>query len=117
MATARNVAIILILAAGVAFVPGGSTTASVISRVLYELITVIFVAFAVRFYVERRIEIFSLGDRDRGLVYAALGAIVVALAGRLEWVGTGAGTLVFVALLGFAAFALITVFQRWRAYQ
>jgi hypothetical protein len=114
---ARNVAIIVAIAAVVAFIPAGSTAASVLYYVIYELITVIFVVYAVRFYVEHRVEIFGLGDRDRLLVYAALGAIVVALAGRPQWVVTGAGTAAFVALLAFAAFALITVFQRWRAYR
>ncbi len=115
--TARNTAIVMALAAAVAFLPNGGTTASLIRSIFYELITVIFVVFAVRFYVEHRVEIFSLGDRDRLLVYAAFGALVVALAGRPQWVNTGGGTFVFIALLGFATFALITVFQRWRAYQ
>jgi hypothetical protein len=117
MKTARNIAIIAVIAAGVAFVPGGGVTAAVINGVLYEIFAIIVVVFAVRFYVEHRVEIFSLGDRDRLLVYSALGAVVLAFAGRPEWVATGAGTVAFVALLGFAVFAAITVFQRWRAYR
>jgi hypothetical protein len=117
MAHARNVAIILLLAAAVAFVPGGGTTSNVIALILSELIMVILVVFAARFYVERRIEIFSLGDRDRLLVYGSIGAVIVALAGRVQWVATGAGTVVFIALLGGAAMALFSVFQRWREYQ
>jgi hypothetical protein len=114
---ARNVAIVLALAAGVAFLPNGGTTAALIRGILYELVTILLVVFAVRFYVENRVEIFSLGDRDRALVYGAVGALVVAFAGRPLWVQSGSGTAAFVGLLAFAAFALITVFQRWRAYR
>ena len=115
MKTARNVAIILVIAVPVAFVPAGTVTAAVIRAVLYIVISVLFVAFAARFYVERRVEIFGLGDRDRLLLYSALAAIVLALAGLSQWKTTG-GTVAFVALLTYAMFALYGVFVRWRSY-
>jgi hypothetical protein len=116
MKAARNVAIIMIIAAPVAFIPAGSTAATVAADVLFILFGVVMVLFAGRFYLEHRTEIFGLGDRDRLLVYSAIGAIVLALAGRPRWIGTGAGTVAFVALLTFAVLALIGVVQRWRSY-
>jgi len=116
MRAVRNVAIIMLIAAPVAFIPAGTTAAAVAGRVLFILFGVVMVLFAGRFYLEHRTEIFSLGDRDRLLAYSAIGAIVVALAGRPTWIGSGAGTVAFVALLVFAVLALIGVFQRWRAY-
>jgi hypothetical protein len=116
MKAARNVAIILLIAAPVAFIPAGSVAAAVTQRVLFILFAVVMVLFAGRFYLEHRTDIFGLGDRDRLLAYSALGAIVLALAGRPMWIRSGAGTVAFVALLTFAVLALIGVFQRWRAY-
>src|SRR4029077_20978041 len=116
MKTARNVAIILVIAIPVAFVPAGTVTAAVIRAVLYIVISVLFVAFAARFYIEHRVEIFSLGDRNRLLLYSALAAIVLAFAGLSQWRSMTGGTVAFVARLTYAMFALYRVFLRWRSY-
>jgi hypothetical protein len=114
--SARNVLIVLALAAGVAFLPGGGRTAGFVSAVLSIAIAVIFTLLAVRFYREHRVSIYGLGDRHRGLLYGALGAIVLALAGRTRLLDTGVGTLVFFLLLGGAAGALYAVWQHHRSY-
>ena len=72
--TARNVAIVLALAALVAFLPGGGTTAAIVARVLSTLILVVLRAVRARFYREHRVDIDALGDRWRGLLYGAVGA-------------------------------------------
>lgn len=112
----RNLIIIVALAAAVAFLPGGGHTADFVGSVLSIAITVVFVAFGVRFYRENRVAIFGLGDLHRGLLYGGLGAIVVALAGRTKLLDTGVGTLAFFVLLGGAAGALYAVWQHHRAY-
>jgi hypothetical protein len=99
----------------VAFLPGGGKTATFVSNVLSIAIMAVFVYFAVRFYREYRVSIFSLGDRHRALLYGAIGAVVVALAGRSKLLDTGAGTLVFFLLLGGAAGAAYAVWQHHRA--
>ncbi|HWH93597.1 MAG TPA: hypothetical protein VNT03_07030 [Baekduia sp.] len=114
--TLRNVLIVVAVAAAVAFLPGGGQTAGAISALLGIGITVIFVLLGIRFYRENRVAIFSLGDRHRGLLYGALGAIVLALAGRAKLLDTGLGSLVFVALLVGAVAALYAVWQHHRAY-
>ena len=113
--TARNILIVVALAAAVAFLPGGGKTATFVSNVLSIAIMAIFVFLAVRFYRENRVAIFSLGDRYRALLYGAFGAVVVALAGRAELLDSGAGTLVFFLLLGGAAGALYVVWQHHRS--
>jgi hypothetical protein len=112
----RNVLIIVAIAAAVAFLPGGGDTADVVGAVLGVAFTVIIVMFGVRFYRENRVAIFSLGDLHRGLLYGALGAIVVAMAGRDKLLDSDGGTLAFFALLGFAAGALYAVWRQYRSY-
>ena len=46
MSTARNVAIVLVIAAAVAFIPGGGTTAGLVGAILSTLIRVSLVFFA-----------------------------------------------------------------------
>jgi hypothetical protein len=114
--TLRNVLIVLVAAAVVAFLPGGGETAGVVWAVLSIALTVVFVLLGIRFYRENRVAIFSLGDKHRGLLYGAFGAIVLALAGRSQLLDTGLGSLVFVALLVGAAGALYAVWQHHRQY-
>src|SRR3954465_7146190 len=114
--TLRNVLIVLAVAAAVAFLPGGGETAGVIWAVLGIGIIAIFMLLGVRFYRENRVAIFSLGDKHRALLYGALGAIVLALAGRSKLLDSGIGSLVFVVLLVGAVGALYAVWQHHRQY-
>jgi len=116
MATARNIGIILLLAAAVAFLPGGGTTAGLIGGILSTLIMVSLVFFAFRFYREHRVELDGLGDRWRGLLYGAIAAVVLALAALPRLKDTSGGTLVVVVLLGGAAYAFYAVWRRYREY-
>ena len=60
--------------------------------ILLTLLNVVFVYFGVRFYRERRLDIYALGDRGRALLYGGIAGIVLALAGTRRWLDTGAGT-------------------------
>jgi hypothetical protein len=113
---ARNVAIVLLLAAAVAFVPGGGTTAALIGAILSTLILVSFVLLAARFYRERRLDIEGLGDRWRALFYGALGVAVLDMAARPRLRETDGGTIVWIALLGGAAYAVYLVWRHYREY-
>jgi heme O synthase-like polyprenyltransferase len=116
MATARNVLIVLALAAVVEFVPGGGNTAALVNAVLFTLLNVVFVYFGVRFYRERRTDIYSLGDRGRVLLYGGLAGIVLALAATGRWLDNGAGVVVWLALLIGSIAALVAVFRQYREY-
>jgi ABC-type multidrug transport system permease subunit len=116
VSTARNVAVILVLAAAVAFVPGGGTTAGLVGAILSTLIMVSLMFFAYRFYREHRVELDGLGDRWRGLLYCAIAVVVLALAARPRLSGSSGGTLVVVALLGGAAYAFYAVWRHYREY-
>ena len=116
MRAARNVLIVLALAAVVEFVPGGGDTAALVNAVLFTLLNVVFVYFGVRFYREHRVDIYSLGDRGRALLYGGLAGIVLALAGTNRWLGTGGGTVIWIVVLGASVAALVTVFRQYREY-
>ncbi|MEA2254736.1 MAG: hypothetical protein QOG35_781 [Solirubrobacteraceae bacterium] len=116
MTAARNVAILLLLAALVAFLPGGGVAAAVIGGVLSTLILASFVFLGVRYYREHRVDLVSLGDRWRALLYGSIGAIVFALAARLQLWQTSAGTLLWAAVMGAAAYSLYLVWRHSRTY-
>jgi O-antigen/teichoic acid export membrane protein len=117
MAAARNIVIVLGLAALAAFAPGGGDSAALISAILFTLLNVVFVFFGVRFYRERRMDIYSLGDRGRALLYGGLAGIVLALASTGRWLNTGAGTIAWIVLIGGSIVALVTVFREYREYR
>jgi multisubunit Na+/H+ antiporter MnhB subunit len=116
MKVARNVLIVLAIAAVVQFAPGGGDTAALVNAILFTLLNVVFVYFGVRFYREHRVDIHSLGDRGRALLYGGLAGIVLALAATGRWLDTGAGTAVWVVLLGGSIAALVMVFRQYREY-
>jgi multisubunit Na+/H+ antiporter MnhB subunit len=114
--TVRNVAIVLVLAAAVAFIPGGGQTAGLVGAILSTLIMVSLVFFAYRFYRDHRMELDGLGDRWRGLLYGAIGAVVLALAALPRLSDSSGGTLVVVVVLGGAAYAFYMVWRHYREY-
>ena len=117
MSAARNVGIVLVLAAAVAFIPGGGTTASVVGAVLSTLILVSLVFFVARLYRDHQLDLEMLGDRWRGLLYGAVAVIVVAMAARprLRSEGDG-GTIIWIVLLAGAAYAIYLVWRHHREY-
>jgi hypothetical protein len=111
----RNIAIVLLLAVIVWQVPGGDAA----SRTLNNLLGVIFIGgllfFAYRIYMERRDTIFGLPERQRGIFYASLALVAVALiaTGRM-WDSGGLGALLWLAFISLAVWGLYSV---WRAYR
>jgi hypothetical protein len=113
----RNAAIVVLLALAVYAIPGGKTSAAFIGGLFSTLILVSLVFAAWRLYREHRITLYSLGDRDRGLVYGGIGAIVLAAAGSNKLLhGDGAGAVLWIALIGGAIYAFVTVYRNFKAY-
>ena len=114
MAKLRNVAILLALTAAVWALPGGGEVAAVALATLTIVIFAGIVLIVGRFYRENRIAIFSLGDRHRALLYVSLRAFVVATAAldRL----TGAGLLIWIAVVAACGFGVYTVWRHHRDY-
>lgn len=114
--TARNVVIVMAIAAAVHFLPGGGTSATFVAVLLSLAINVLLVLILGRFYQENRVTLFSLGDRFRGLLYGATGVAVLAMAARGRLFASGAGTLLWLALVGGASYAVYLVYRHHREY-
>ena len=112
----RNVLIIALLAVAVAFVPGGGTTSSVIVQILSFGFLAAISIWGFRLYREHKVEIYGLGDRNRAILYASGGVALLTVSGTPRLWNTGAGVLVWFALIGVAAFGVLTVFRAWRSY-
>jgi hypothetical protein len=113
----RNICIVVGLALVVWLVPGGDAASVTISN----LLTIVFVGgmlfLGYRLYMENRHSIFGLEDRQRGMLYAAVALIAITLvATRRMWDAGGLGAIVWLALLGIAAWALASVWRAYRAY-
>ncbi|MCW3012002.1 MAG: hypothetical protein JWO90_2406 [Solirubrobacterales bacterium] len=113
---ARNALIVVALAAAVYAIPGGGDSADFVAALLGILITASFAFIGYRLYRENRVAFFSLGDRYRGMLYGAIGAIVFAMAARVRLFESGPGALLWVVLVAGAIYALVLVFRHHRSY-
>ena len=114
--TVRNVAIVLVLAAFVAYVPGGGTAGGVVVQLLSMAFLVGIALLAYRLYREHRVAIYSLGDRNRAVLYGAVGLAVLAVAGTQKLWTSGPGTLVWFVMVAAASLAVFTVYRASREY-
>jgi uncharacterized membrane protein len=112
----RNIAIIVALALIVWLVPGGGTAGATVSNVLWLVFAGGLLFLGYRIYMERRDAIFGLEDRQRAILYTSLAAAVVALVGTRELWDTGGGAILWMVLVGVAAFGLYSVWQAYRSY-
>ncbi len=113
MSTGRNVAIILVIAALIAFLPGGGNFAEIVSRTL-SLAFIGVIVFGISWaYRRQRIDLEPLTPAFRALLYGAIGVIVLAFVAASELTPTPGGTLFLIGLLAGAAGGLYFV---WREY-
>ena len=111
----RTALVIAALAAIVAFVPHGGSSAGLVAALITIALTVLFLLFAIRLYQRFETDIHGLGDRHRAILYGSLGVFVVAMAGREKLLNTGAGVLLWIVMIGGALAGLVACFTRWRA--
>ena len=117
MRTVRNVAIILILAVPVAFVPGGGGVADAVLAALAMAFLASIAAAARQIYRENRLTFDSLPDDQRGVLFVAIGVIVLMIAGAGKLLGGGGvGAVIWVTLMACAVIAIIGVWMRAHTY-
>ena len=116
MRTARNIAIIMVLALGVAFVPGGGNAANAILTILTLGFLTGISWFIYTMARENRFTLDTLADGRRALLYGALGLIVLLIAGTDEFFDTGGGTLAWILLLGAAVAGIWRVWLDAKTY-
>lgn len=102
MATARNIAIIALLALGVAFLPNGGNVADAVLTAI-SMAFLAGIAWTVyRLQYTFRTSLLSLPESRRVILYAAFGLIVLLIAGSSMMFGTGLGTLAWLLLMASA---------------
>jgi hypothetical protein len=114
--TARNVLVVLALAAIVMLVPGGGNASAAILQALLIAMLASIGWFGVRLYREHRAEIYGLGDRNRGILYASAGLVALTVTATDRLWETGPGTVVWVALIALACYGVYYVFRVSREY-
>jgi hypothetical protein len=114
--TARNVAIIGVIALAVFLVPGGGRAAGTFEAALLTAFALGIGYLGVRMYREHRVALHSLGDRHRALLYGAVATGVFVILGRSRMWASGLGELAWFVLLGLIVYSLLGVYRHWRAY-
>ena len=111
MRALRNVAIIVLLALAITILPGGGNVADgpllTLSLIFFGAIAML----AVRFWRDNSLSRDAMTDRQRGLIYGALGVIALMVTGTDELLGTGVGTIVWLAALVASVWL---IFNTWR---
>jgi hypothetical protein len=116
MRALRNIAIIAALAFVVAAVPGGGNAAEAVltAITLTFLATIALAGFQI--YRSQRLTIMTLSDQQRLLLSAAVGVIVLMIAGADEMLETGLGTLAWIGLIAAAAVAIWRLWLESQTY-
>lgn len=116
MRNVRNVAIVLILALAVAFLPSGENVAEAI----LTLITMGFLAgISWMLYVlsrEKQLTLATLTDGRRVIFYGAFGLIVLLVAWADELFTSGGGTVLWILMLVGAVIAIWKVWSEANTY-
>ncbi|HET9102122.1 MAG TPA: hypothetical protein VFN55_02110 [Solirubrobacteraceae bacterium] len=112
----RNIVIIAVIAAVVAFLPGGGTGASVI-------ITAISLAFlgslawvGTILYRQNRSWLYDLGESRRAGLYVAAGVLAVALTATHRMWSSSAGSVLWLLLVGASVYVIAAVVIAARRY-
>jgi hypothetical protein len=115
-ANVRNVIIVLAIAAVVALVPGGGTTANVVIQAVSLIFLASIVWVGSIMYREHRTALYSLGDGRRAILYAAAGVLAVTLTGTAQLWRTSAGSVAWLVLVGASIYAACAVLWAARKY-
>lgn len=116
--TARNIAIVLVIAAAVFLLPGGGQAATTFATILYIGFGVGFGYLGLRMYREYRVQLHGLGDRYRAILYGSVALAAFLIVGYTRMINESStlfGVLWFALLLA-VLYGLMTVYRRWRSY-
>ena len=114
--TLRNVAIVMLLALVVAFVPGGGNAAE---TVVTAMSMGFLAAIAWMLYVlsrQNQLTMATLSDGRRAILYGAFGLIALLIAGSDELFSSGGGTVAWILLLGASVGAIWRIWVEANSY-
>ena len=106
MRTARNVAIIMLLALAVAVAPGSENFVDAVFTALTMgfLAGIAWMLFTLS--RQNQLTLATLGDRRRAIFYSAFGMLALLIAGADKMFSSGGGTLLWIVLLGASVAAI-----------
>jgi O-antigen/teichoic acid export membrane protein len=110
--TARNIAIILALAAGVDFLPGGGAAAATVLSALMMLFLAAIAWLLYRVYHEQQLTLATLTDASKAGVFGAVGAMALLVVAYDDFRSWSGGIVLWVALM---AGCVGIIFLIWRA--
>jgi hypothetical protein len=108
--TARNLAIIMLLALVIAFLPGGGNLAAAVLTALTMGLLAGIAWMIYTFSRENQLTLATLTDGRRAILYGAVGLLTLLIAGSDKLFSTGGGTLLWILLLAVAVGAI------WRVW-
>lgn len=116
MRTARNIAIVMLLALVVAFAPAGGNVANAILTAITMgfLAAIAWTVFVVS--RQNQLTLATLSDGRRAILYAAIGVIALLIAGSDEMFASGGGTLAWILLLGASIAAIWRIWIEANTY-
>ncbi len=116
MRMARNIAIVLVLALAVAFLPaGGNIAEAVLTAITIGFLT----AIAWTLFVlsrQNQLTLATLSNGRRAILYGALGLIALLIAGSDEMFASGGGTLAWLLLLAASVAAIWRIWIEANTY-
>lgn len=114
--TARNVAIVMLLALLVALAPaGGNAVDSILAAITMGFLAGI--AWMLYSYSrQNQLTLATLSDGRRATLYGAFGMLALLVAGQEKMFGTGGGTLLWILLLGASVAAIWKVWMDANTY-
>jgi hypothetical protein len=115
--TARNIALIALVALAVAAIPGGSATAQLLLAImsLGFLAAIGFLGY--RLYMENRFTLWSMSDQHRALLYGGVTVAAGTLIATDRLFNSGLGTILWFSLLGGSLFAVYHAWVESRRYR
>jgi hypothetical protein len=116
LATARNILIIVAIAAIVVAVPGGGTGATVVIQAVSLLFLACLAWIASIYYRQYRTTLYSLGDGRRAVLYGAVAVATLTLTGTSRLWASSAGSVAWLLLMGACVYAVFAVVWSARKY-
>jgi hypothetical protein len=114
---ARNFGIIALVALAFVALPGGDPTLGVIMTLLSIAFFAGLAIFAYRMYHEHKFTIDSLSERQRLVLYAAIGGAFVNFTATSRLFGMGGlGVMLWLALLALCSYGVMWVYMSYRSY-
>ena len=114
--TIRNIAIIALIAVGIAFLPGGSGTADLVLAILSLAFIAAIGFLGYRLYMENKFTLWSMSDRHRAQLYAGIAVAFMTLTATDRLLDSGIGFVCWVALLAGSVLAVYNAWVESRRY-